>query len=325
MSITAGQDALASDFISTSAGTADSGKVPKLDANGKLDVTFGKFGGTGADGALSISSGTTTIDCANAAVVIKNYTSISITSTGKLAFSNPHTNGTIVILRSQGNVTLTSSTSAMVDMSSMGAAGGNGITCSAGTVAGLNGNEPNSNVYLASGRAGFGAANNGGAGNTGAAGTYVTTLVAGLGKYGTPLIVGAGGGSGGDGGGTGLTGAGGRGGGGIIIECAGAWNFTTSGGISVAGGAGGNGASGRGNGAGGGGGFCVVQYNTLTSNSGTITVSGGTGGTGATSSGKTGGGGASQTANGVTGNGNLQTGVNGGDGWSSVSANSNYF
>src|SRR5262249_4478364 len=38
-----------------------------------------KFGGTGADGALSISSGTTTINLGNAAVVVKNYTSISIT------------------------------------------------------------------------------------------------------------------------------------------------------------------------------------------------------------------------------------------------------
>src|ERR1035437_3459937 len=52
-----------------------------------------KFGGTGADGALAISSGTTTIDCANAAKVIKNYSSISITGTGTLAFSNPNTNG----------------------------------------------------------------------------------------------------------------------------------------------------------------------------------------------------------------------------------------
>lgn len=39
MSITAGQTAVASDFVSTSAGAADSGKVPKLSALGQLDGT----------------------------------------------------------------------------------------------------------------------------------------------------------------------------------------------------------------------------------------------------------------------------------------------
>jgi hypothetical protein len=40
MSITAGQLASASDFISTSAGAGDSGKVPKLNASGVLDTSF---------------------------------------------------------------------------------------------------------------------------------------------------------------------------------------------------------------------------------------------------------------------------------------------
>ena len=40
MSIVAGQQILASDFISTSAGAGDSGKVPKLNASGKLDSSF---------------------------------------------------------------------------------------------------------------------------------------------------------------------------------------------------------------------------------------------------------------------------------------------
>jgi hypothetical protein len=40
MSIVAGNDALASDFISSSAGAGDSGKVPKLNSLGKLDDTF---------------------------------------------------------------------------------------------------------------------------------------------------------------------------------------------------------------------------------------------------------------------------------------------
>lgn len=40
MSITTGQTALASDFVASSAGASDAGKVPKLDANGQLDNTF---------------------------------------------------------------------------------------------------------------------------------------------------------------------------------------------------------------------------------------------------------------------------------------------
>jgi microcystin-dependent protein len=40
MSITAGQTAEASDFVASSAGSGDAGKVPKLDANGLLDNSF---------------------------------------------------------------------------------------------------------------------------------------------------------------------------------------------------------------------------------------------------------------------------------------------
>ena len=62
MPITAGSDALASDFVSTSAGAGDSGKVPKLNASGVLDKTFYpviKFGDS-SDGAL-VYDGSTTI------------------------------------------------------------------------------------------------------------------------------------------------------------------------------------------------------------------------------------------------------------------------
>ena len=40
MAITAGSQILASDFVSTSAGAGDSGKVPKLNGSGLLDVSF---------------------------------------------------------------------------------------------------------------------------------------------------------------------------------------------------------------------------------------------------------------------------------------------
>lgn len=87
-----------------------------------------KFGGTGADGALSITSGTTTINLGGAQFYVLNYTSISITGTGVLAFSNPHANGTTIIIKSQGDVTLTSSATPMIDCSGLGAAGGAGST-----------------------------------------------------------------------------------------------------------------------------------------------------------------------------------------------------
>ena len=71
----------------------------RLDA-ADLNNMFG-YGGSGSDGALSISSGTTTIALGGARVVVKNYTNISITGTGDLAFSSPHADGTTIILKSQ--------------------------------------------------------------------------------------------------------------------------------------------------------------------------------------------------------------------------------
>lgn len=84
----------------------------------------GKFGGTGVDGSLALTTGTTTVNLGNAALYVKNYSSLSITGTGNLAFSNPNTNGTVVIFRVQGDVTLTGSNVPLIDLRSMGGAGG---------------------------------------------------------------------------------------------------------------------------------------------------------------------------------------------------------
>jgi hypothetical protein len=242
------------------------------------------FGGSGADGALSISSGTTTIDCANAAVVIKNYTSISITGTGKLAFSNPHTNGTIIVLKSQGNVTLTSSTAPMIDASAMGAASGTPLNHA------NPGSNGNGNVSGAGGGAGGEVTVAPGAGGVS---TTLIPIGAIVGHV-TPLICGGGGGGGSHNGGGNSGAAGGRGGGALLIECNGALNFTTSGGVSVAGATGSAGSNGGGSGGGtggggGGGGTAVIVYAFLTSASGTFSVSGGSGGSGSAGSGGTGG------------------------------------
>jgi hypothetical protein len=61
MAITAGSNANASDFVSTSAGAGDSGKVAKLNASGKFDKTFPSRWGCRVKSAAgqSYSTGTT--------------------------------------------------------------------------------------------------------------------------------------------------------------------------------------------------------------------------------------------------------------------------
>ena len=291
MSFTAGTTALASDFVSTSAGAGDSGKVAKLNASGKIDTSFLKFGGTGADGALSITSGTTTIDCANAAVVVKNYTSISITGTGKLAFSNPNNFGTIIIIKSQGNVTLTSSSTPMIDASGMGALGATGDSKSTsgtgvsnlGTV-GRGLSFVTTNIGTATTRSGVATTVTGADG--GIATLDVANSVNNIARFKYWTLTPSSGSAAGipyhNSGTFAVTGGnGGRGGGCLVIECGGAWNFTTTNGISVAGGVGGDATTagsdasawGAEGGAGGAGGMFIGLYSTLTANSGTVNVS----------------------------------------------------
>lgn len=254
------------------------------------------FGGTGADGALTITSGVTTIDLAGAAYVVKNYTSISITGTGSLAFSNPHANGTIIVLKSVGNVTLTSSAAPMINASGCGATGATAISGSgsgsSGNQTGNTGNTGNTySLLFGSTNAGTGGAGGGGLGQGGAIPTFaLTTALYSSSQYFNRyanLWVGAGGGGGGihhlTAAWTATGGTGGTGGGTLIIECGGAWNFTTASGISVAGKNGGDGAVtggsvAAGGGGGGAAGYFLALYKTLTANSGTVTISGGTGG-----------------------------------------------
>lgn len=241
------------------------------------------FGGDGSDGALAITSGTTTIDCAGAQVVIKNYTSISITSTGKLAFSNPHANGTTVILKSQGNVTLTSSQAPMIDCSAMGGTGGAALSTGTGSSDGNAGSDAIGFLVSVLGATAVRSASNAG----GLATLKPMRLTTHVSKY-YSVCPGSGGGGGNKNISNGVvnTAAGGRGGGALVIECGGAWNFTTASGISVAATAGGTATNststqyGVSGGSGGGGGCCLVMYNSLTANSGTITVTGGAAGTG---------------------------------------------
>jgi hypothetical protein len=258
-----------------------------------VDTPPRKFGGTGVDGSLVITSGTTNIDLAGAKVFAKNYTSISITGTGKLTFTNPHATGTFIFLKSQGDVTLTSSQTPMIDASGLGALGAPIVTGSSGS--GAQGSNGDSLAFVKGPTGGSSGAGGAGAGGAAVAITQVditkffdTASYYPFKKY-QNCFVGSGGGNSTyftDGPESVTTGVGGRGGGSLVIECAGAWNFTTGNGISVAGGIatdananGGNYCYCGGPG-GGGGGYFEAIYNKLTANTGSVNVAGSVGGNG---------------------------------------------
>lgn len=334
--ITPDNTAEASDFIYESEADAtpanDEGRVPKLEADGKLSTFFlrRKFGGDGSDGALSISSGATNIDLGGAKIFIKQYSSMSITGTGYLTFTNPSANGTLIIFKVQGDVTITSSATRAIDLRGLGGVGavggdinisseasdGLGIGCAypeAGSrtkiAASTLSNTDMNGAISASARTGRGA--------------RLSSTTALLGA----LFCAAGGQAGAGNNNSGKSG--GRGAGGLLIQCNGDLNITgtidATGGVGTdstgSGGSGVYGMGGRGGGAntdsawpawgssgsnvvncggGGGGGCVIILYNgTLTANTATITVTGG--------------------APGATGNG--QAGTAGADGYSLVAKN----
>lgn len=274
-------------------------KLARRDANGNLpDI---KFGGSGADGALSVSSGTTSIDLGSAAIVVKNYTSISITGTGAINFTNPHAGGTIIVFKSQGNVTITSSASPAIDLRSLGGVGGAGGTLGGTQSGGAGGGGASASSAGSAAQAGSNLAGGNGTDGTGYGvwifGTAQTGGGAGIGnstnasaggvspafnsayaKYVKVFVMPGSGGGGGAGGSASAGGAGGRGAGALYIECGGAYNCTGI--INAAGAAGSDAAGASGGGGGGGGGGCiVVLYYSLTADSGTYTVTGGAGST----------------------------------------------
>lgn len=243
------------------------------------------YGGDGSDGALDTSGGVVNIDCANASLVVKQYTSINVV-TNNLTFTNPASTGTTVILRSQGDVTI----SATIDLSGMGAAGG-----AAGTGAGGDGAAGTQAAAIfddQTDHAGQATSGTTTGGATGSAYLLKRAYASSQETYevGRTLYIspgsGGGGGAASDGGATdGDGGAGGRGGGALIIECAGDLNFTGT--IDVSGDNGSDapditGANPAGGGGGGGGaaGMAVVIYNSATSTAGTINSAGGAGGAG---------------------------------------------
>lgn len=244
------------------------------------------FGGTGTDGALAISSGTTTIALGTNNYYEKNYTTISLTGTGALNFSSAatSTSGITVVLKSQGACTFTSSSMTMIDVRWLG--GGQGTGWDAlGTA---------TNSFP--GMGGGGGGSTGGKGADGGA-SFTTTAALAIGGNGgvqlpalasSTLLALPGGNGGGGGGGSGASsgagGVGGRGGGGIYIECGGGYTFTTGGfmakGADGAASGAGTGSNGGGGGGGGAGGNIFVRAASIVSDSGTYTTTAGNGGTG---------------------------------------------
>lgn len=253
---------------------AQGDKIIFSDLNGNF-----LFGGTGADPALTSSSGTTTIACGSAYYFTKNYASIALTGTSVLTVSGVSTNGTILVLKSAGAVTLTSSATPAINLAGFGAsansnqgvsalapwptaaggaqAGGGGTANQFGGVGGIAGMADIETLIqvghaipvMCGGSGGQGTHNGffnssyvaGGGGGGGTAVILASSITANTGTF---VIAG---GNGGQSTGTSNTApSGGAGGGALYIECAGALNFTCQ--ISV----GGVGGTGNNNAVGGG-------------------------------------------------------------------------
>lgn len=312
-------------YTFTATTTTATTSIASLTVNGSTIYPY--FGGTGADGALNIASGTTTINLNGQAVFEKDYTSITIGgTTGSLAFSNPNANGTTVILRSQG-ACIATSTGVAIDLSAMGGSAGVGFAAinttgggKGGDGGGISGGK-GSYISEVSGGSGSASAGSGGGGGGsalfGTAGTFSSPAI-GTGNMAfsfggsggvnstissSTLFVNPGGGGGGGTGAANYTssngsgGNGGVGGGSLVLACNGALNFTGNiKSVGANGSAGqnvsGSTSGGGGGGGGGAGGNILILYNSLTANSGTFTLtagSGGAGGTATTQAGATGG------------------------------------
>jgi len=221
------------------------------------------FGGDGSDGAHAGGG----IDLGSALVVVKNYSSITLASAVHMTFTNPHANGTLIIIKCSGDLSIGNGTMIKIGNDSTGgqtgASGGTAGTAGVGATPATNGGNGNSptglfdseNIHYGSG----GGAQDGTGGNGGGGGGQLTdgtngtagtsnesglfakglkqTNFAGLfdlNNYRKTYFASCGAGGGGGAGGdedsmsyNGDGGAGGAGGGALILEIAG--NLTFSG------------------------------------------------------------------------------------------------
>ena len=266
--------------------------------------------GDGSDGILNVTSGTTSLDASSANVLVKNYQNINIATGSVVDLSNKASDGTVLILKSRGDVNIWGNIHLTGD-------GANKKTNGYGIL-----------DDLTTHRGDDGAVGSGAGGAGGTDGDRLTNRT----FYITPdenrintktmyVACGSGGGDGGDGENGANGGNGGKGGGALIIKCGGALNFRGT--INVNGENGSNGSvnvAGGGGGGGGATGMALIIYETLTTDSGTINAKGGAGGdgggntgggTGVAGGGGGAGGGAYTQSGRGGGNGSLTTGSNG--------------
>jgi len=285
-----------------------------------------KFGGDGSDGVLNVTSGTTNIDASSANYVVKNYSSINVSAGATLGLTNAASDGTVLILKCSGNVTIAGT----IDLNGKGADGGPSGGVSAIGAVGTTAIDILDTSSHTGGVASFKSKASGGLQFDDNLFFYPTADADRLYRRFLQLAPGSGGSSGtGNQNGDGTGGKGGDGGGALLIECAGSWNFTGT--IDISGEDGDDGSAGTNNGGGGGGGGCagmlIALYNSLTANSGTVDASGGAGGdavggtsTGNQSGGGGGGGGGSYSDDGGDGGDGGNDGNNGNNGSNSTTA-----
>jgi len=300
-------------------------------------VLAGSFGGNGSDGSFAETTGNTDIDLGSAEYFELNYTSFSLTGDADITFSNPHANGTIVVIKSQGIVTITSSATPAIDLRGVGGAGGAG-GAGGGNNSGVAGNAGVAIIDDTGQHYGVQGNVNGAAGAGGNdldwQNFYLDEFYK-LARRSVYVACGSGGGGGSSGYSQssivcGAGGAGGDGAGALLIECAGALNFAGT--IDISGTDGGDtldvttgtfGSASGGGGGGGSAGMCVILYNSLTANTGTVTATGGAGGdsgdatnsgggSGTGSGGEGGGGGGSKGGDGGAGGAHTANGSNAG-------------
>src|SRR3990167_3286674 len=60
------------------------------------------WGGDGSDASVNVLSGTTTVDLGSAEIKVLQYRQVLVASGATLAFSNPHADGTIIIIKVLG-------------------------------------------------------------------------------------------------------------------------------------------------------------------------------------------------------------------------------
>ncbi|GMV43869.1 MAG: hypothetical protein AMXMBFR64_55850 [Myxococcales bacterium] len=258
------------------------------------------FGGDGSDGPLVVTQ-PTVIDLGGAPVFVRQHTTVTVSGAGSLSFVNPHPRGTAVLIKSQGDVTLSSTATPCIDVRGLGSPGGiGGATQGVGTPgdSGTVGQDfagvVDPVVQAGLPGQGGGSAKGGAATGTNGSGgpSYRATTIA----YKQAIIAPGSGGGGGGAGGAGSTnspgagGAGGAGAGAIVWEVGGALSGACT--IDARGGPGQAGKdttkssynfnySGAGGGGGGGGGGTVLfEVRGASTYGGNILVDGGPGGIG---------------------------------------------